>query len=157
MGGVADGTAPVPLARLFAVAYRYFIDELHSRLKSAGWTDVRPAYGFALLAARERPITITSLAALMSMTKQAASKLAAGMVAAGYLAETGSDDGRVRPLHLSPRGERLLGAVEGIYRDLEAGWAEVIGAAAVERVRADVTAAVTGTNDGRLPALRPVW
>ena len=157
MGGVADEAAPVPLARLFAVAYRYFIDELHLRLEAAGWTDVRPAYGFALLAARDRPITITALAALMSMTKQAASKLAAGMVAAGYLAETGSDDARVRPLQLTPRGERLLGAVEDIYRELEAGWAEVIGVAAVERVRTDVTAAVTGTNDGRLPALRPVW
>ena len=42
--------------------------------------------------------------------KQAASKLAAAMTEAGYLvAAAGTDDGRVRPLRLTPRGRRLLG------------------------------------------------
>ena len=42
-----------PLARLFAIAYRLLIDGLHDRLQAQGWTDVRPAYGFVLLAARD--------------------------------------------------------------------------------------------------------
>jgi hypothetical protein len=44
-----------PLARLFAIAYRLLIDSLHERLQARGWTDVRPAYGFVLLAARDQP------------------------------------------------------------------------------------------------------
>ena len=43
-----------PLARLFAIGYRLLIDQLHDRLRALGWTDVRPAYGFVLLAARDQ-------------------------------------------------------------------------------------------------------
>jgi len=48
-----------PLARLFAIAYRLLIDSLHDRLQAQGWTDVRPAYGFVLLAARDQPASVT--------------------------------------------------------------------------------------------------
>ena len=73
-----------PLARLFAIAYRLLIDGLHDRLQAQGWTDVRPPYGFVLLAARDQPASVTGLASLMGMTKQAASKLVEAMVAGGY-------------------------------------------------------------------------
>ena len=46
------GGAP-PLARLFAIAYRSLVDGLHEELRARGWDDVRPAYGFALLAAAQ--------------------------------------------------------------------------------------------------------
>ena len=38
-----------------------------------------------LLAARDQPTSVTGLASLMGMTKQAASKLVEAMVAGGYL------------------------------------------------------------------------
>ena len=75
MGAVADPVGGPPLARLFAIAYRQLIGGLHDRLQAQGWTDVRPAFGFVLLAARDQPTSVTELAALMGMTKQAASKL----------------------------------------------------------------------------------
>jgi len=43
----ADGS--LPLARLLAIAYRQLITDLNLELGRRGWTDVRPAYGFALL------------------------------------------------------------------------------------------------------------
>lgn len=74
---------------------------------------MRAAFGFVLLAAREQPITITELAALLGTTKQAASKLAAAMTKAGYLVMgTESRDARQRPLRISPRGSALLTDVE---------------------------------------------
>ena len=66
MDAVEPEPADVPLARLFAMAYRYFIEELHERLRARGWTDLRPAYGFVLLAARRQPTTTTALAASRS-------------------------------------------------------------------------------------------
>ncbi len=158
MGAVAPPQPPVPFARLFAMAYRSLVDELHERLRLRGWTDVRPAFGFALLAAREDPITATGLAALMGMTKQAASKLAAELVRAGYLtyaAET--DDARVRPLRLTAKGTRLLTTVEEIYEELDAEWAAVLGRRRLETLRVDLTRAVTSSTGGELPAIRPVW
>jgi DNA-binding MarR family transcriptional regulator len=148
---------PVPLARLFAMAYRQLIEGLHERLAERGWTDVRPAYGYALLAAREAPTTATELATLMGTTKQAASKLAASMLTAGYLTEAAvGGDARARPLRLTARGRKLLDIVELIYAELEAEWADAIGGQSVERLRRDLTRAVLASHDGRLPAVRPL-
>ncbi|MFL6019795.1 MAG: MarR family winged helix-turn-helix transcriptional regulator [Gaiellaceae bacterium] len=155
---MTDADEPIPLARLLAMAYRDLIDNLHDRLRERGWQDVRPAFGFALLAAREAPITITGLAALMGTTKQAASKLAAAMIDAGYLvAGAGSDDGRQRPLRLSPEGTELLADVEDIYRELEAEWAKAIGASSLRRLRRTLHTVILASHGGKLPAVRPSW
>jgi MarR family len=71
------------------------------KAQDRGWTDVRPAFGFVLLAARDQPTSVTELAELMGMTKQAASKLVDAMVSAGYI-QRGTDpqDGRQRPVTL---------------------------------------------------------
>jgi DNA-binding MarR family transcriptional regulator len=148
----------MPLARLFAMAFHHFVDGLHRRLAEEGWTDVRPAYGFVLLAAREGPVTPGEVARLLGVTKQAASVLVARMGEAGYLepaAPTG--DGRVRAVVLTAKARELLGVVEAIYAELEAGWAAVVGPDAVETVRGTVRAALEGTHGGRLPGVRPTW
>ena len=77
MGSVtpASSAEEPPLARLFAIGYRMLIDGLHDRLRARGWSDVRPAFGFVLLAARDQPTSVSELAEVMGTTKQAASKL----------------------------------------------------------------------------------
>jgi DNA-binding MarR family transcriptional regulator len=131
------------------------IDGLHEGLREHGWHDVRPAFGFVLLAARDAPTTVREVALLMGTTKQAASKLLDTMEDAGYV-RRGIDrtDGRQRPVTLTPRGAKLLRQVEAIYATLEADWAQVIGERSVERLRRDLTKVLTGPN-GRLPAVRP--
>jgi DNA-binding MarR family transcriptional regulator len=140
------------------MAYRELIDDLHERLRQRGWTDVRPAFGFVLLAARDDHTTTSELAELMGTTKQAASKLAANMVEAGYLVQTaGESDGRQRPLRLTSRGHKLLAAVESIYDELESGWSERIGVKEVDRLRRALTRVITRADDGQLPPVRPTW
>ena len=145
-----------PLARLFAIGYRLLIDGLHDRLRARGWADVRPAFGFVLLAARDQPTSVSELAGLMGTTKQAASKLVEAMVAAGYV-QRGTDarDGRQRPVHLTPRGQELLRSVEQIYTELEQEWADVIGATHVQRMRRDLVRVLS--RSGELPPVRPIW
>jgi DNA-binding MarR family transcriptional regulator len=150
-------TTGPPLARLFAIAYRQLVDALHERLRDRGWADVRPAFGFVLLAARDQPTTSTELAELMGTTKQAASKLVDAMATAGYVRRgRESADGRRRPVALTRRGRRLLAAVEEIYAELEAEWAGVLGGGEVERVRDALVRVLTGA-DGVLPPVRPTW
>lgn len=149
--------AQPPLARLFAIAYRQLITDLHAGLARRGWTDVRPAYGFALLALREGPLSSSELGVLMGMTKQAASKLVGALVAAGYAQGAESTgDGRVRPIELTDRGRELQTTAEGIYLDLEGRWAEAIGVGRLSALRADVISVIT-TVDGELPPVRPLW
>ena len=147
---------PVPIARLLAMAYRQLIDGLHGRLPAAGFTDVRPSYGFVLLAVRDRPTTIVDLAALLGVTKQAASKFVGAMDDAGYVRRTtAATDARAKNIELAPRGRELLGAVETIYADLESEWAATIGNAAVDRLRRDLSSVLVAAHDGNLPDVRP--
>jgi DNA-binding MarR family transcriptional regulator len=149
---------PPPLARLFAIAYRSLVDDLHERLRAQGWTDVRPAFGFVLLAARSGPTTSTELAILMGTTKQAASKLVDAMAAAGYVRRAAcAGDARRRPVELTRRGEELLAAVEAIYVDLEAAWAATLGERRLERLRADLVKVLAGADGSSLPPVRPTW
>ena len=79
----------VPLARLFAVALRTLIDDLHDGLVERGWVDVRRSYGFVLLALRERETTTTELAGLLGVSKQATSKQLDAMETGGYVRRAG--------------------------------------------------------------------
>ncbi len=156
MSQAADEAQP-PLARLFAIAYRQLITDLHAELARRGWTDVRPAYGFALLALREGPLSSGELGVLMGMTKQASSKLVEALVDAGYARRGASiGDARVRPIELTDRGRDLQKTAERIYTDLESRWADVIGQDRLATLRADLIS-VTSDEDGELPPVRPLW
>jgi DNA-binding MarR family transcriptional regulator len=156
--GRTEQPPPVPLARLMAMAFRDLIDGLHARLAERGWTDVRPAYGFVLLAARDGRITGSQVGELLGISKQAASKLLDAMVGVGLVERRASaTDARARQVLLTDHGRRFLAEVEVIYADLEADWAAVIGADRVDQLRADLLAVLRTGHDGRLPAIRPTW
>src|SRR5687768_2118358 len=88
----------VPLARLFAMALRTLVDDLHLRLAASGFADARPAFGFVLLSARDKPVTAKEIAELNATSKQAATKLLALMEASDYLRRVPSaNDARERP------------------------------------------------------------
>ena len=156
MSRAADD-AQLPLARLFAIAYRQLITDLHGELARRGWNDVRPAYGFALLALREGPLSSGELGVLMGMTKQASSKLIEALVDAGYARRGESiGDARVRPVELTDRGRDLQRTAERIYTELEDRWADVIGRDRLAALRADLIT-VTSDEAGELPPVRPLW
>jgi DNA-binding MarR family transcriptional regulator len=158
VGAIAPPGGGPPLARLFAIAYRQLIDSLHDRLQARGWTDLRPAFGFVLLAARDQPTSVTELAGLMGITKQAASKLVDAMISGGYI-QRGTDphDGRQRPVSLTGRGQELLSAVVQVYAELEDRWAKLIGTSHLDRMRRDLTHVLSDPSNGQLPPVRPPW
>ena len=145
-----------PLARLFAIGYRALVDGMHERLLDRGWSDVRPTYGFVLLATRSAGTQVVDLAALLGVTKQAASKLVDAMDIAGYVArQNHPSDGRAKTVVLTARGHQLLAAVEAIYLELESEWAALIGARRLDTLRRDLTAVLRAAHGGALPAVRP--
>jgi DNA-binding MarR family transcriptional regulator len=154
--GTVDKAAPVPLARLLAMSYRWMIDRLHERLAARGWSGIRPAYGFVLLATRAGPLTPTALADKLGVSKQAASKLADALVSDGLLLRSvDGNDGRQRTLTIAPLGHELLAAVEAIYRELEAEIAAMIGPDRLSSIRNDLDTIMLTVNDGHYADLRP--
>ncbi len=151
-----ERASPIPLARLLALAYRQLIDALHVRLAAEGYADVRPAFGYVLLALREQPGTGVDIALLLGVTKQAASKLIDVMERGGYVRrKPHGDDARAKTIAITARGRKLLVAVEAIYRGLEVEWANVTSKERMEALRTDLRTIVEVEHGGQLPAVRP--
>jgi DNA-binding MarR family transcriptional regulator len=151
-----EPASSVPLARLLAMAYRQLIDRLHERLAAEGYTDVRPTFGYVLLAVRDGPTTGADIALLLGVTKQAASKLVDAMEQGGYVRrQTHGDDARAKEIAITARGRRFLVTVESIYRDLEGEWAEVTSKKRIEALRDDLRTIIEVAHGGQLPAIRP--
>ena len=150
------GGMSTPLARLLAMAYRLLIDDLHRELAARGWTDVREAFGFVLLALRGGPISLRELVATLGTSKQAVSKLVDAMVGVGLVERVADPhDARAKDLQLTGRGRALLADVEEIYGELEAGWARTLGPAGVGDLRRDLETVVRAAHGGALPPVRP--
>ncbi|MEP6835335.1 MAG: MarR family winged helix-turn-helix transcriptional regulator [Gemmatimonas sp.] len=146
----------IPLARLLALAYRQLIDDLHVRLATTPYAEVRPTFGYVLLALREHPATGADIALLLGVTKQAASKLIDTMEHGGYLQrQPHQNDARAKTVAITAKGRKVLVTVESIYRDLEAEWARVTSRPRVESLRADLQKIVQVANGGQLPTVRP--
>jgi DNA-binding MarR family transcriptional regulator len=145
------------MARLLAMAYRLLVDGLHERLAQRGWEGVRPAFGFVLLALAGGPVTVKDLTVALGTTKQAVSQLVDDMVANGYATrDVHPDDARARIVTLTEQGHRLLDAVEDIYRELEAEWAQLVGSNRLTEVRSDLQTVVRAAYGGTLPPVRPM-
>jgi DNA-binding MarR family transcriptional regulator len=148
----------IPLARLLAMAFRQIIDQLHETLAERGWSDVRPVYGFVLLAARDGPIAPRSIIDLLGFTKQAASQLIDAMESDGYLRrDRDPTDARAQIVSITPKGSALLADVERIYADIEAEWARHIGDRRMASMRSALTDGLTAFFGDELPPVRPTW
>ena len=147
-----------PLARLFGMAVRSLVDDLHLRMADHGYTDIRPAFGFVLNMVREGGATVVGIAELLGVTKQAASKIVDSMEDAGLVHRAPhGEDGRSKLVVLTDEGRKFLRTAESIYADLEEDWAAVIGRSHVDTMRSDLLKVLRATHDGRLPPIRPTW
>lgn len=148
---------PVPLARLFAMAYRLLVDRLHERLAERGWPGVRPAFGFVLVALRGGPALLRDLPGVLGTSKQAVSKLVEGMVAAGYAERvTDPGDARAKQVQLTARGQALLAEVERIWAELEADWSRSLGDERLADLRSGLVTVLRAAHGGELPHVRAV-
>lgn len=140
------------------MAFRQIIDQLHERLAASGWDDVRPSYGFVLLAASDAPLAPRSIADLLGFTKQAASQLIDAMERDGYVRrERHPDDARAQLVSITAKGSALLAEVERIYAEIEAEWAEHVGERRVATMRNALSDGLDAFYGDDLPPIRPTW
>ena len=130
-------------AILLVAANRCVADRLGAAVATVGGEAMRPSFGFVIRAvAAERP-TVSRLAQLLGVTKQAASRLADDMVSLGYLERFGDPQDRRRTrLELSPAGERIRTRARQESEVMESELRERFGDEAVSRLRELLTAFV---------------
>jgi DNA-binding MarR family transcriptional regulator len=118
-------------------AARIITDRLGAAVERAGIDDMRPAFGFVIRALAEQPRTLTELAELLAVTKQAAIKVVDEMESRG-LVERHADpaDRRAKVLVLTERGRRVRRAALTASGRMEAELRRDLGDDQVDAFRA---------------------
>ncbi len=117
-----------------------------------GYSDVRPAHGFAFVRIAAGDASTLDVAAHLGVTKQAASQLVEQLVVAGYVVRRNDPaDGRRRILALTAKGRRCTAAAEDATADVVAEWRTRVGGAGLRTLR--VTLAELELSG----PLRPAW
>ena len=109
-----------PLPALLGEAKELALDELHRRLGSEGYPDIRPGHGCDCFIELEGS-RLTQLAERAGMTKQAVGEMVADLEQLGYLERVPDPgDGRAKIIRLSARGwEAQAAAADRIFADIE--------------------------------------
>ncbi|MEU8028540.1 MarR family winged helix-turn-helix transcriptional regulator [Streptomyces sp. NPDC049099] len=114
-------------AALLAVAGD-LTQRIHDGVVARGFTDLRPAHGFAFVRLAPAGATVTDLAAHLGVTKQAASQLVDEIVRKGYAERRPHpQDARARLVMLTERGWACTRAAEEAAAEVVEGWAELLG------------------------------
>lgn len=128
------------------------VDGIQFGLTERGFTDVRPAHGFAFVRISAGNATVVDVAEHLGVTKQAASQLVAQLAQRGYLTrEPDPRDGRAQLLQLTARGRACTRAAEDAAGETAAAWRDRLGPDGLPALRAALlSVAVPGR-------LRPAW
>jgi DNA-binding MarR family transcriptional regulator len=111
-------------------------DELQRRLSTDGFPDTRFADGVIFQHLVTTPVTITTLADLLGVTQQAASKSVADLQARGYLTRRPDPtDARAKLVTLTPRGQAVIAAARKHRAAIEAELQTSLGADRTESAR----------------------
>ncbi|WP_129309935.1 MarR family winged helix-turn-helix transcriptional regulator [Streptomyces sp. L2] len=109
---------------------------IHDGVVARGFTDLRPAHGFAFARLAPDGATATELAAHLGVTKQAAGQLVDEIVRKGYAERRPHPgDARARLVVLTERGWSCTRAAEEAAAEVVSGWAELLGEAEVRALR----------------------
>ncbi len=140
------------LTVVLLAAANALIDGIHAGVVARGFTDLRPAHGFAFTRLAPDGATISDLAAHLDVTRQAASQLVDELEAKGYVERRPHPaDGRARLVVLTERGWACTRAAEQAAAEVARNWAGVLGEDRLRGLAADL---------GRLAPpgrLRPAW
>jgi DNA-binding MarR family transcriptional regulator len=124
------------LAIILVAANRCLSDRLTAAVRHTGARDARTAFGFVIRAVAAEEPTVTRLAELLGVSRQAASKLADEMVQRGYLLRaTDPDDRRRTHLRLSAKGRRVRQRAAEESAAIEAELRAEVGDRAVDGLR----------------------
>jgi DNA-binding MarR family transcriptional regulator len=131
------------LAIILVAANRCLNDRLITAVRETGARDARPAFGFVIRAVDAEEPTVSRLAELLGVSRQAASKLADEMVQRGYLLRaTDPEDRRRTRLRLSAKGRRVRKRAAVESAAIEAELRDAVGDRAVDGLRRSLLAFV---------------
>jgi DNA-binding MarR family transcriptional regulator len=140
------------LSALVLGAGNALVDGIQAGVVERGFTDVRPAHGFAFARLAPAGATVSELATHLGITRQGAAQLVDELVTRGYVERRRHpEDGRAQLVTLTERGWACTRAAEAAATETVGAWAAILGE---ERLRAIRDALAVITPAGHL---RPTW
>jgi DNA-binding MarR family transcriptional regulator len=137
---------------LLLSAARALVDGVDAGVRARGFTDLRPAHGFAFVRLAGDGATVGQLAEHLDVTKQAASQMVEELVTKGYVERRPHpDDARARLIVLTAKGWACTRAADEAATELLRPWANTLGPQRLAALRADLSRLAT---PGRV---RPSW
>ena len=127
------------LGALLRLASQAMTERLAAWLSESDFQGLQPAHSAAIQPLWEHPEgqRITTLARASRITKQSMSALVTDLEAGGYVERTvDPEDARATRVRLTDRGRAYARAIRAFARQVESEWAEQIGAAHMEQLRA---------------------
>ena len=104
---------------------------------SGDWGDLRQSHFRVIAMVSPDGVTITELAERVGMTKQGCGQFVRTLTASGFLAtRPDPSDGRVRLVHRTPEGDRVIQSVRRRTEELEEEWRAQVGARRYRTFRA---------------------
>ncbi|MBF6333134.1 MarR family winged helix-turn-helix transcriptional regulator [Nocardia transvalensis] len=132
----------LPLLLLAAAAE--VSDAVQAGVAAAGFTDVRPAHGFAFVRMAPDGATVGEIADHLGVTKQAASQLVEELVNKGYAQRNPHPhDARARLITLTDRGWAVTRAADAAQAEFTSRWAATLGAETLIGLRDALARVVT--------------
>jgi DNA-binding MarR family transcriptional regulator len=125
-----------PLIGLLTLVQRSLQDELHARLRTRGWPEVRPSHGCVFGGMRPEGARLTDLAEQARITKQSVGEIVSDLEELGWVERVPDPaDKRAKLVRLTPRGRRVQDAARATFAEIEAEWGERIGKKKVAELR----------------------
>lgn len=141
------------LALLLLGGFRTLVDGATAELAARGHPDFRPTHEFAMRAVLAGAVSTSDVGRRLAVSKQAAAKTVAALVARGYVAsDPDPSDARRNRLRVTARGLDVLREGEAVFEGLRTSWEEKLGAAELARLETNLARLV-----GAVDADAPGW
>lgn len=142
----------ITLSALVLAAGNALVDGIQAGVVQRGFTDVRPAHGFAFARLAPAGATVTELAGHLGITRQAAAQLVDELVAKGYVERRRHpDDGRAQLVTLTDRGWACTRAADAAAAETVGAWAAILGEDRLNAIRHALAEIAPAGH------LRPTW
>jgi DNA-binding MarR family transcriptional regulator len=124
------------IASLIGQVKEAVIDDMHERIRDAGFTDIRPSHGCVFRFVQAEGMRPTELAERAMITKQSLGESVADLERLGYVERVPDPtDGRAKLVRLTPKGEAAQAAAQKAFSDIEREWARRLGADRISELR----------------------
>src|SRR5687768_12802194 len=98
-------------------------DELHDRLGTLGYAEVRPSHGCVFGNMRPHGVRLTDIAERARITKQSVGEIVTNLEELGYVERVPDpEDKRAKLVRLTKHGQEVQDAALRIFGDIEAEW-----------------------------------